>query len=153
MRKKIRYALFATWVSLLICFLGGCRICPIKGPSMFPAIQTGDWVILVPCSSPLPGDIVSFVKSEKLYIKRVIGIPGDTITMVGISVYRNHTLVDEDYVVIRSDMPFRVWELAKDEYFVLGDNRPISYDSEDFGPIKKDTISYKVVGRLLPILR
>lgn len=84
-------------------------------------------------------------------IKRVIGLPGDTISIENAVLYRNGEVVSEDYLneqmkVKRNGVGVAdgTWILDDDEYFILGDNRNYSYDSEDYGPIKDKQIYGKV---------
>ena len=85
---------------------------------------------------PESGDIVicKYPESTKNYVKRLIGLPGDTIEIVGNTVYRNGEALEEAYLTDeRNDSPFyanmeeRV--LGEDEFFVMGDNRDNSRDS------------------------
>ena len=74
------------------------------------------------------------------FVKRVIAVPDDTVEVRAGRVYVNDELLDEPYVADRSRSvsPRRV--LAEGEYFVLGDNRPSSNDSRDWGPVPLDNI-------------
>ncbi|MGC2637194.1 MAG: signal peptidase I [Acidobacteriaceae bacterium] len=79
---------------------------------------------------------------EKSYIKRVIGLPGDTIRIVQGRVFINGKPIDESYVPRRYQDTRSMGELVvpPDEYFVMGDHRSISSDSRDFGPVDRDLI-------------
>lgn len=132
--------------------------------SMYPTIEQYDYLLINKISykvgEPNFGDIIVF-KSEllrengkkKQLIKRVIGIPGDTLEIKEGIVYRNGEALDETYV----NGGFTTGELQpttipEEELFVMGDNRPNSIDSrrEDIGmvPIKK--VVGKVLIRLYP---
>ena len=85
---------------------------------------------------PENGDVVicKYPESTKNYVKRLIGVPGDTIAIVDNAVYINGEAVDEAYLTPeRNDSPFysnmKERVLGKDEYFVMGDNRDNSHDS------------------------
>lgn len=98
---------------------------------------------------------------EQYYIKRVIGLPGESVEIKGNKVIIINKIHPDGYVldekayldktVSTTDMP-RL-KLADDEYFVLGDNRPFSYDSRAFGPVKKQAVIGSVLVRAWPMSR
>ena len=87
---------------------------------------------------------------HKYWIKRVIGLPGDTIEIKADGVYRNGILLEESYVN-PDEVPRyatwigRTWEIGEGEVFVMGDNRNHSTDSRVIGPIKINSILGKVI--------
>ncbi len=92
---------------------------------------------------------------EHYFIKRVIGLPGEKIQIIGENIYINDEILEESYGKDPITYPGLAVEpilLEEDEYFVLGDNREISRDSrfEDVGPVKRDLIEGKVLIRLYP---
>ena len=101
------------------------------------------------------------VTDGQFLIKRVIGLPGESVEIRNSKIIITNgafpdgfTLDESDYLaktVFTSDMP--KLRLADDEYFVLGDNRTASYDSRMIGPIKKDMIVGRVLFRAWPINR
>lgn len=121
------------------------------------------WVFLRPSEEFKRGDVAVFhppVDDKKYYIKRVIGLPGEAIAIVGgqVVVYSPQSpegeILTEKYISPDSeliDMPKT--PLAADEYFVMGDNRMFSFDSRNFGPIHKDKMIGKVLLRALPVTR
>ena len=89
---------------------------------------------------------------QKYWIKRVIGLPGDTIEIREDGVYRNGVLLEEDYVYDEEvpdykDWLGRTWTVGKNQMFVMGDNRNHSMDSRDIGVVSQDAILGKVVKR------
>lgn len=83
--------------------------------------------------------------SGTAYVKRVIGVAGDTIDIHGGHAYLNGTLLVEPFVMKgqttdMQDGRSRTWALKKDELFVMGDHREQSQDSRDFGPIPKSSV-------------
>ena len=97
-------------------------------------------------------DIIIFYQDDKEVIKRVIGEPLDKIKITNEGIYVNDTFVEETYLDEEDKKYtyayFSLYNevtLGKDEYFVLGDNRLVSYDSRYYGPIKRENISGKLV--------
>ncbi len=81
---------------------------------------------------------------EDTYVKRVVGIPGDTVEVREDVVLVNGTALSEDYIAYPADYHFGPITLSEDEYFVLGDNRIHSTDSHVIGPLKRDAILGRV---------
>lgn len=85
---------------------------------------------------------------EEYYIKRIIGLPGETVQIDGENIYINGEVLEEDYGKTEITFPGIAEDpvvLGDDEYFVLGDNRGISKDSRSFGAVKKENIGGKVI--------
>lgn len=118
----------------------------IEGDSMEPNLHNGEYVLIDKVSyllhAPERGDVVVFTppNESRDYIKRVIGLPGDTVQVTGGQVYVNGVLLDEPYLTgyVNNDMPARVVEEGR--YFVMGDNRNNSSDSRTFGSITPQSI-------------
>jgi signal peptidase I len=92
--------------------------------------------------------------STEDYIKRVIGLPGETVEGRLGHVYVDGRLLDEPYLseaVVTSD--FGPVVVPRDQLWVMGDNRQNSGDSRVFGPIRKDSVVGRTVLRLLPLTR
>ena len=112
---------------------------------------------------PQRGDIILFeypVDETQIYIKRVIGLPGDTVQIKKGKVYINGKKLKSDIYGITKyiDEPGiaeEPLELGKDEYFCLGDNRPVSYDSryEEVGSVHRSEIIGKVWIRIWPLTK
>ena len=144
----------------------------IDGPSMQPTLWKGDHLLISRVSyligDPQHGEIAVFdapdIKEEML-IKRVMGVPGDTIEIRQITrtdasgaevrdaqIFRNGELLDEPYFVNRpcNNCRDNIWILGEDEYFMMGDNRNHSNDSRAFGPIRREKIVGRAIFRYLP---
>jgi signal peptidase I len=123
----------------------------VDGSSMVPTFQDGEFVIVEKVSyrfsDPRRGDVVVFHfprDPEQEYIKRVIGLPGDQVSIRQEKVYLNGELLNEPYIAAapRYELEFQVPE---GELFVLGDNRNNSSDSHDWGTVPLDFVVGKAV--------
>ena len=126
------------------------------GDSMNPILKNGDVVLVnrfkYDASSPKRGDIIVFKPNgnEHLhsYIKRIIGLPGETIQIKDNSIYINGKILEENYEtneITDAGLASEPIKLAGDEYFVLGDNRQVSDDSRsaDIGNVKRSEFEGK----------
>lgn len=153
----------------------------VDGRSMYPTLKDGEFGFTnvggVLLNGVKRGDIVVVTMEEKgqktHWVKRVIGMPGDTISCVNDIVFINGKVLDEtkyiapDYRQSLVDKfgyfnkvpnadntnveDFEEVKLGDDEYYVMGDNRPYSKDSRYVGPVKKSQIFAKKMLVLLPI--
>ncbi len=123
--------------------------------SMIPTIQINDRLIvekMLWMTTLEHGDIVVFnppVAGDegKRYVKRLIGLPGDTIEIKDGKLYRNDEVIDEPYLQEKMNYTFGPITVPADHYFFLGDNRNISYDAHlwDTPFVDKDKLIGKVV--------
>ncbi len=119
---------------------------PIKvnGQSMYDTLTGNEIMILNKLGSIhrydiVVADLIVNGKKEDTLIKRVYGLPGETISCENGRIYINGRNIEDDFAYgVTED--FEPVTLQSDEYFVLGDNRGISLDSHIFGPIKKKNI-------------
>lgn len=131
----------------------------VSGPSMKPTYRSGD---ILACRSvgykPKKNDIViTYMKNvnndNSLYIKRVIAVPGDTITYSRFNntITVNDVIVENKYATHQSIWleNHNTYTLKDNEYFIMGDNRGDSTDSRYFGPVTKKDIVGKALFNLL----
>lgn len=121
---------------------------PIKvnGTSMDPTLKEGETMILNKIGMTFKGikrfDIVVVKTADTYLIKRVIGLPGDSIKYSDGKLYINEKVVDDPYSKTQTE-DFDEVKLKKNEYFVMGDNRAVSKDSRMIGPVTKSEIKGK----------
>ena len=115
----------------------------IEGSSMEPSMHPNQYVLVDKLSymlgDPKRGDVVVFnfpQATERDFIKRVIGLPGETVAVRGGVVYVNDVALDEPYISAPPAYE-NSWTLAPDQFFVLGDNRNSSSDSHTWGPLDR----------------
>jgi signal peptidase I len=136
----------------------------VLGNSMHPTYKNGEYLmankLLYRFSEPQRGDVIIFKYSETQdFIKRIIGIPGDSVSIKDGKIYINGNLLDESNYL--SDTVYtsggdaiaegQTITVGENEYFVCGDNRPHSSDSRTFGTITKDKIKGKAWIVYLPL--
>ncbi|MBQ3602118.1 MAG: signal peptidase I [Lachnospiraceae bacterium] len=145
----------------------------VSGPSMESTLHNEDYILLEKLSyrftDPDRFDIIVFYhfddednqdKSDEdaydLYVKRIIGLPGETVQIIGETIYINGEPLEENYgkdPITDPGIAKELIVLGEDEYFVLGDNREVSKDSrsKDVGKVKRDLIVGRAWVRLYPL--
>ncbi len=153
----------------------------VQQSSMVPTIVDGEYILIDKLTPRFDsyhyGDVIVFnppsddpASSDGIpFIKRIIGLPGDTVTLENGRVFvarpgSSPIRIQEDYVVPdqdgspaattcpRPDCP-EEWVVPEGSYFVMGDNRPFSQDSRVFGPISEDLILGRAWLRYFPLER
>ncbi len=168
-KQKVRDAWFWLYFGLLLVFglevwlLFRSHLTPtiVTSSSMEPTLMQGD-VLLIrrlrysPDALPERGEIVFFrdpINQGDWMVKRVIGLPGERVSIRDGQVYINGVPLKEPYL---KSLPLEgpeEWDLPEDCVFVLGDHRAVSYDSREFGPLPLDRIEGKVIFRYFPLNR
>lgn len=151
-KEVIPYIVIVVVVVLIRTFI----ITPVRvdGDSMKNTLKNGDILLLYKLSSIDRFDIIVLdeEKDNEKIIKRVIGLPGETVAIKKGKIYINDKVIDDEYAYGETTDYNKV-TLKDDEYFILGDNRLISKDSRYFGPIKDNEIKGKIVFRLFPFTK
>ena len=151
-KEVIPYIVIVVVVVLIRTFI----ITPVRvdGDSMKNTLKNGDILLLYKLSSINRFDIIVLdeEKDNEKIIKRVIGMPGETIAIKKGKIYINDKVIDDEYAYGETSDYNKV-TLRDNEYFILGDNRLISKDSRYFGPIKDNEIKGKIVFRLFPFTK
>ena len=120
----------------------------VQYSSMLPNIEEGQWVMVNKASyffsDPQRGDVVVFdppISSKAPFIKRIIGLPSDTVEVKDNEVFVNGIpLNEEEYVMAEPNYEMPVKQVPQNEYFVLGDNRNNSNDSHNGWTVPRDDI-------------
>ena len=167
--EESRIQILVNWIVDIVvviafaCYLVyavGSRV-DVVGSSMSPVLNSGDEVLInrlaYDLGSPERFDIAVFSKDNSSYnIKRIIGLPGETVQIVNNHVYINGLLLDAEeslsFATIAGAAEYPV-HLGEDEYFLLGDNRESSEDSRfaGIGNIKDSQLIGKVWLRFQPL--
>lgn len=122
----------------------------IPSESMVPTLEVGDRVLankfIYRFTEPDRGDVVVFESVEQEnqnLIKRVVGLPGDTVEVRDNTLFVNGEPQDEPYLnsdVVGPQVPHNPETVPEDSYFFMGDNRANSYDSRSYGPVPEENL-------------
>ncbi|HBA96812.1 MAG TPA: signal peptidase I [Lachnospiraceae bacterium] len=136
----------------------------VDGKSMMNTLKNGENLLVEKVSyhftDPDRFDVIVFYPhgrdSSDYYIKRVIGLPGETIQIIDEDIYIDGEKLEENFgkdPIIDPGMAEEPIKLGDDEFFVLGDNRTVSEDSryEEVGPVKRVNIEGRAVLRIYPL--
>lgn len=154
--------LLETVILSLVIFLvirQGVQNYRIESHSMQPNFYEGEFVLVnklaYKLGDPARGDVIVFrnpANEDEDYIKRVIGLPGDTLQFNGDSLYVNGEPLDDSFTTQPTYAPIAEPVVVSPEHlFVMGDNRPNSRDSRAFGLLDDDLVVGKAWVRVWPI--
>lgn len=152
-------------MAILYFFIG--RPFTVSGQSMYPTLHNGDHMIMSKLGGINRFDVVILKApdEDKEYIKRVIGMPGDTVEVKSGVLYINGKVVEQPFInsdntkktVFIDDFTLKeltgVDKVPEGKYFVMGDNRGVSKDSRMIGFIDASAIEGKAVFTVWPINR
>ncbi len=159
-KKILRSTIYTLVIVAAISVLVATLLLPvlqIYGTSMNPNLYEGEIVVSIKASSFKTGDIVAFYYNNRVLVKRIIALPGDTVVIAeNGDVYVNNELVDEPYLTEKSygttdlEYPYTV---PQNSYFVLGDHRESSVDSRSslVGCVEREEIIGKIIFRVWPL--
>jgi signal peptidase I len=152
----IRFFLAAFLVALLLqTFV--VTLAHVDGESMLNSLWTNDVILVNRINytffTPNRGDVVMCKypndDSNRNYVKRLIGLPGETIECRDKIIYINGNPLDEPYITLDNSYDFDRIQLLDSEYFVMGDNRMNSHDSRAVGPLNKQQF---IIGNAIAVI-
>lgn len=158
-KRVLKSTVYALVVVAAVAVLIATLVLPvvqIAGDSMSPTLCEGEVVVLVKTKDLKLGDLCAFSYSNKVLIKRVIGLPGDVIEIdADGNVFVNSELIDEPYLTSKAlgecDVEFP-YHVPESQYFLLGDERKTSIDSRNsvIGCVTHDQLIGKIIIRVWP---
>lgn len=163
-KSVLRELLETIAIALILFFLVQTviRNFQVDGHSMDPNLQHGQYLMVDKISYRLPfdirspqrGDVIVFVPPTQLdkdFVKRIIGLPGDTVEMVNGDIFINGNRLSNDFGAQLDKTSIPALTVPQDTFFVLGDNRANSNDSRNWGVLSKDAIVGKAWLSYFPI--
>lgn len=164
LRSKFRKKVFTVCVKLIRIFIilaitvQFFLIAIIPTPSMSPTLNPKDIVLIdamVKESEYNRGDIVAFdsplaEENGTIYVKRMIGLPSEEIEIRNHKIYINGEPLYEEYLAEVPYYDYPKTKIPEGHYFMLGDNRNLSYDSSSYGFVPKENLKGKVIYRIFP---
>ncbi|MCA5011650.1 signal peptidase I [Enterococcus sp. S23] len=167
-RKRVIKELFLAFFSgsILIVLVSFCfvRIVTVSGFGMVPTLREGDKVVTKKTSDLERFDLAVFtLGNEKIQVRRIIGMPGETIDYTSDTLYINEQPVDEKFLIdevnesqkngrnYTENFARKTVVIPEQYYFVMGDNRPYATDSRHYGFVAKKNIIGKVIVQLFPV--
>lgn len=138
----------------IACIVRGFVLLPVKveGPSMMPTYHDRSVHIVNRLAylfhEPRRGDVVAIgmlAGEHIMYLKRIVGLPGETVAFHQGQLYINGQPVEEPYLRLRSNWGHEDQPVGLDEYYVVGDNREMAWDDHIHGRGKRELIVGKVI--------
>ena len=142
---------------VVLVYLFAIQISVVRGHSMQPSLSDGDRLIIDRISYSVMDvsrfDVVvlrSPIDEGVDYVKRVIGLPGDRVRLDDGHVFVNDEMVAESFAHVVDHSMMDEVSVPEGHYFLLGDNRPVSCDSREFGLVRQERLRGKVRARFWP---
>lgn len=155
--RKTILILAAVFAGILLLAMFAMPVFRITGNTMNPTLDEGNIVLSIRTGNLKEGDLAAIRYSDKILMRRVIGLPGDRIEMDESGTVRvNGKVLAEDYVsnpaAGQTDLTYP-FVVPEGQYFMMGDNRNVSIDSRNsaIGCIPEDMIAGKLMMRIFPL--
>ncbi|WP_267382773.1 signal peptidase I [Cyanobacterium sp. uoEpiScrs1] len=164
--ENLKIVVIASILAFIIrTFIAEPRYIPSE--SMLPTLQEGDRLVIEKVSyyfhPPQRGDVVVFeppiqlrlqgYKKEQAFIKRVVGVGGETIAIIDGKVYIDNQSLPEDYILESPHYNLKPITIPDSQLFVMGDNRNNSNDSHIWGFLPRENVIGHAVFRFFPFQR
>ena len=156
--KKSFFGVLVIFVSVITILINlfVFQLAKVNGNSMLPTLEDKEVLLLYKLNPKIErGDIIVFRQNDGILIKRVIGLPGETITIDNDSIEINGEKI-EDYIKVTVQNGGGLsepYEIKEGEYICLGDNRNNSHDSRAFGAVKEEDVIGIVLFRFNPFTK
>ena len=155
---RIGIELAAAFVIALLLRRFVCAFALVRGRSMLDTLQNHELMFVLRFGlfgQPERFDVVicKYPNRKGLFVKRIIALPGETISMEEDVVFINGEAIAESFPRRKCLRKMDERAVGADEYFVMGDNRPGSHDSRRVGPLKRKQILYRVHSVVFPFKR
>lgn len=153
--KDIVEVLLVSAIVVFVCFKFLFISSLVVGSSMYPTLNDGDRGLSFIITRNIEIKrfdicVIDTDQDDKLIVKRVIGLPFDTVEYKDNELYINGEKYEEPYLIDKYTDDLSI-TLGEDEYFCLGDNREISKDSRFYGPFKADQVKSTKFLRIYPM--
>ena len=135
-----------------------CALALVRGRSMLDTLQNHEVMFVLRYGlfgQPKRFDVVvcKYPNRKGLFVKRIIALPGDVVSMEEDVVFINGEAIEENFPRRKCLRRMEERMLGEDEYFVMGDNRPVSQDSRRVGPLKRSQILCRAKAVVFPFKR
>jgi signal peptidase I len=155
--RRVAKEIVGTTAALLLLHLFVVQVSVVRGSSMEPCLHDGDRLVVDRVTYSLAevgrGDVVvlRYPRDPEVdFVKRVVGLPGESVRLCDGDLFVDGVRL-EGFGCIRDHADFGPLQVPTGQYFVLGDNRPISCDSRDFGLVPGELLKGRVRARFWPL--
>lgn len=155
--RRVAKEIVGTTAALLLLHLFVVQVSVVRGSSMEPCLHDGDRLVVDRVTYSIAevgrGDVVvlRYPRDPEVdFVKRVVGLPGESVRLCDGELFVDGVRLD-GFGCIRDHADFGPLRVPAGQYFVLGDNRPISCDSRDFGLVPGELLKGRVRARFWPL--